>query len=126
MLNMQGFRKVNVNATGPDNLYLDPDALAPQNNTGFLVECARRLPHVNFADQATGRVYLRLFAGKPVWADAAALRAAMADPGTRIGLLAVAPNLDTAPIPEPDQPVYLGSHLGVERIHTLGRWGVSP
>jgi hypothetical protein len=50
----------------------------------------------------------------------------MADPGTRIGLLAVAPNLDTAPIPEPDQPVYLGSHLGVERIHTLGRWGVSP
>ena len=73
MLNMQGFRKVNVNATGPRDLYLDPDALKPANTTDFLVECARRLPKLNFADQTTGRVYLRLVAGAPVWADAEAL-----------------------------------------------------
>jgi len=126
MLNMQGFRKVNVDATGPGDLYVDPDALAPQNNTGFLVECAHRLPMLNFADQATGRIYLRLVAGTPVWADAPALRAAMEDPGTRTGLVAVAPTIDAGALPEPDQPVYLASHLGVERIHTLGRWGTSP
>jgi len=125
MLAMQGFRKVNVDAAGPDDLYLDRDALAPENNTEFLSECARRLPVLNFAEQATGRVYLRLAAGKPVWADSAALRAAMADPATRTGLLAVAPAVATGTIPEPAQPMYLGSHLGAERVHTLGRWGTS-
>ena len=93
MLNLQGFRKVNVDAKGPGDLYLDRDALAPQNNTEFLIECARRLPVLNFADQATGRIYLRLEAGKPAWADRDALDAAMADPATRTGLLAVAPSI---------------------------------
>ena len=125
MLNLQGFRKVNVDATGPGDLYVDQDALAPQNNTGFLADCARRLPMVNFADQVTGRIYLRLAAGKPVWADREPLDAAMADPATRTGLLTVAPSIAGATIPAPDQPAYLTAHLGAERIHTLGRWGPS-
>jgi hypothetical protein len=123
MLNMQGFRKVNVNAKSPRDLYADPDALAPEGNTGFLVECARRLPCVNFADSATGRIYLRIAAGAPVWADTPVLRAAMEDPGTRTGLLAVAPSLESSIIPAPDRPLYLDAHVGPERIHTLGRWG---
>jgi hypothetical protein len=126
MLSLQGFRKVNVDAKGPGDLYVDRDALAPQNNTGFLVECARRLPVLNFADQATGRIYLRLAAGAPTWADREALDAAMADPATRTGLLAVAPSIAAGTIPAQDQPLYLASHLGAERIHTLGRWGASP
>jgi hypothetical protein len=123
MLNMQGFRKVNVNATGPRDLYLDPDALAPENNTGFLVECARRLPKVNFADQATGRIYLHVAAGTPVWADAEALRVAMADPETRAGLLAVTPAVGAGTILDPGQVTFLAAHLGADRIHTLGQWG---
>ncbi len=123
LLNMQGFRKVNVNAHGPSELYPDPDALKPANNTAFLVECAHRLPTLNFADQATGRIYLRLVGGEPVWADADALHAAMSDPATRTGLNAVAPNFDAAKLPAPDAPVFLAAHLGSERVHTLGRWG---
>jgi hypothetical protein len=126
MLNLQGFRKVNVDAKGPGDLYLDQDALAPQNNTGFLIECARRLPVLNFADQATGRIYLRLEAGKPAWADRNALDAAMNDPATRTGLLAVAPSIADGTILAHDQPTYLAAHLGAERIHTLGRWGAPP
>ena len=125
MLNMQGFRKVNVDATGPADLYRDRDALAPQNNTGFLVSCARRLPTLNFANQTTGLIYLRVAAGTPVWADTAALRAAMMDPDTRIGILAVAPTVEAGTIPEPGRPTHLASHIGAERIHTLGRWGTS-
>ena len=125
MLNMQGYRKVNVNATGPADLYLDAEALAARNNTNFLVECVRRLPMVNFAIQATGRIYLRVVAGVPVWADADALRAAMADAGTAIALRAVAPSVDFATLPAPDRPHFLAAHLGAERIHTLGRWGAS-
>jgi hypothetical protein len=125
ILNMQGFRKVNVNATGPGDLYPDADALAPENNTGFLIECARRLPALNFADQATGRIYLRMAAGTPVCADPGVLRVAMADPGTRTGLRAVAPAVDAGPLPAMASPLFLAEHLGHERIHTLGRWGTS-
>jgi hypothetical protein len=125
MLNMQGFRKVNINAKSPSELYLDPQALAPERNTDFLIECARRLPVLNFADQATGRIYLRMVAGAPLWADAEALSAAMDDHGTRTGLLAVAPTLAAGSFPAPDRHVFLASHLGAERIHTLGRWGAA-
>ena len=122
MLDVQRFRKVDVDATGPGDLYADPSALAPENNTGFLVECVRRLPKVNFADPATGRVYLHMAAGVPVWADANALRAAMENTDTRAGLLAVAPAIGTGKIREPEQPVNL-AQVGADRIHTLGRWG---
>jgi hypothetical protein len=125
MLNMRGFSKVNVNATGPGDLYTDPDALAPDNNTGFLIECARRLPALNFVDQPTGRIYLRLVAGTPVCADPGALRVAMADPGTRTGLRAVAPAVEAGTLPAMASPLFLAEHLGHERIHTIGSWGTS-
>jgi hypothetical protein len=125
MIDMQRYRRVDVNATGPQDLYRDDGALAPGQNTGFLVECARRLPKLNFADQATGRVYLRVAAGTPVWADADALRAAMADADTRAGLSAVAPSLDTAMPSQSPAAVNLATLLGTDRIRTLGRWGTS-
>lgn len=123
MLDIERFRKVDVNATGPDDLYADRSALAPENNSDFLVECARRLATLNFADQATGRIYLQLAGGAPLLADAEALRVAMADPDTRAGLLAVAPAAATGTIPQMEKAIYLEGRLGAERIHTLGRWG---
>jgi len=126
LLDVQRFRRVDVRATGPHDLYEDPDLLAPENNTSFLLDCARRLPRLNFADQATGRIYLCIAAGVPLWADADALHAAMANPETRAGVLAVAPDVAKGrPIPRPPTTVYLAEHLGIERIHTLGRWGAS-
>ncbi len=123
ILDVQRFRRVDVNAAGPEGLYGDRRALAPENNADFLVECARRLPLVNFADRSSGRVYLQLAAGVPAWADADALRAAMADPETRAGILAVAPDLPGSSLPCPAAPVFLPDRLGARRIHTLGRWG---
>jgi hypothetical protein len=61
-------------------------------------------------------------AGTPAWADAEALRAALADPETRAGLLAVVPDIETRTFAAPPNPVFLANRLGVERIHTLGRW----
>ena len=124
MLDVQRFRRVDVDATGPDKLFANSELLAPENNTGFLGECLRRLPRLNFADQTTGRVYLSIAAGTPIWADADALHVAMADPETRAGISAVAPDVAKGrPIPSPQSPVYLVEHLSAERIHTLGRWG---
>jgi len=123
MLDIERFRKVNVDASGPAALYPDPAALAPARNTAFLVACARRLPQLNFVVPATGLVYLRLEAGVPVWADAAALAAALRDAEVHAGIAAVAPAAVAGSLPEPPVPVFLQDQPGPERMHTLGRWG---
>ena len=123
MLDIERFRKINVDATGPAALYPDPAALAPARNTAFLAACARRLPQLNFVVPATGLIYLHLEAGIPVWADAAALAMALDDEDVRAGIAAVAPAAAAGTLPAPPAPIFLQDQLGPERMHTLGRWG---
>ena len=123
MLDIDRFRKVDVDATSPATLTPDPAVLAPAANTDFLEACARRLSQLNFVESATGRIYLRIDAGLPVWADAPVLAEALADPEVRAGIAAVAPAAIAGRLPAPPSTVLLQDQLGVERIHTLGRWG---
>ncbi len=123
MLNVERYRRLNINAKGPRDLYPDPRSIAAENNANFLVQCARRLPALNFADQESGRIYLRLVSGAPVWADRELLRKAMADPGRRAALAAVAPGALDGSIPGAERPMRLEELLDPTRIHTLGRWG---
>lgn len=123
MLDIERYRRVHVNASGPEELYRDREAVTPANNTNFLVQCARRLPVLNFADQETGRIYLHLVSGAPVWADPETLHKAVAEPETCAGILAVAPGVFDGLVATAERPSYLGEVLGAERIHTLGRWG---
>jgi hypothetical protein len=124
MLDIERFRKVNIDATSPKTLYANPAALDPQRNTTFLARCAELFHEVNFADQRTGRVYLRMLEGSAVWADRHAREEASKDPDTRAGLAAV----DATPpqtVTENDQPVYLAESMpgGPGRGQTLGAWG---
>jgi hypothetical protein len=77
---------------------------------------------VNFADRASGRIYLRTEHGQPVWTDAQALAAAVSDAETRAGIAAVAPQVlqstGAAAVPR-----LLQELIGADRIHTLGNWG---
>jgi len=123
MLDIDRFRKVDVDATSPATLTPDVAMLAPACNTGFLESCARRLPQLNFVAPATGRIYLHINAGVPVWADAAVLVEHLTDPDVRAGIAAVAPAAIAGQLPAPPSPVLLQDLLGAERIHTLGRWG---
>ncbi len=121
MLDIERYRRIDVDARAPEFLYVGAD-LAPDRNVGFIRRCVARFPRVNFADQATGRVYLRLESGNPIWADGAALENALAGADTRAGLRAVAPAvLDRAPT-ERDPATFIDPE-GRERTHTLGSWG---
>jgi hypothetical protein len=124
-LDVERYRRVNIDATAPEFLYSDKRLLAPENNTGFLRQCIDRFREINFADQNTGRIYLRIVAGSPVWADREALEQAASSPDTRAGLLATAPAIFDRAIPHPDRPEYLSDVAGVDHVHTLGRWGTS-
>jgi hypothetical protein len=123
LLDIERFRRVDVEATSPEHLYADRADLAAERNTSFLEACAKRLPCVNFADADSGGIWLRIERGVPVWADAAGLAQALYDPPVRAGIAAIAPAALGGKLPAPPAPVQLQERLGRERIHTLGQWG---
>jgi hypothetical protein len=118
MIDIERFRKINIQAQSAAELYANMD-LSPQNNVDFLKRCARWIPVINFADYATGQAYARLQRGKWAWRDVTRFAKALEDPEANAGLLAVAREVD-------------GSGSGVEqkhidvakeKTHTLGDWG---
>jgi hypothetical protein len=123
ILDVERYRRVDVDAGAPERLYADRALLAPEKNAGFLRQCVGQFRETNFADQATGRIYLRVVAGSPVWIDREAFEKAIAVPDTRAGLMAAAPAAFARGLPAPDQPTFLRALAGAERVHTLGAWG---
>ncbi len=123
MLDIERYRRVNVGANSAEFLYPDRSRLAPEHNSEFLRRCAQAFQTVNFADQSSGRIYLRLAAGKPVASDRELLRTAAVDADTGAGLRAVAPGAFDEALPRPDTPEYLNQLTGSARGPTLGQWG---
>ncbi|HEV8552240.1 MAG TPA: hypothetical protein VGR65_02475, partial [Casimicrobiaceae bacterium] len=124
LLDVERYRRVNIDATAPEFLYSERALLAPERNTGFLGQCVERFRGINFADQATGRIYLRIESGKPVWADPEALAQAASDPDARTAFNTVPATFDCA-LPRSDRPRHLTDAMGGRQFHTLGRWGTS-
>lgn len=122
MLDVERYRRIDIDAREPGALFRDARLLEPANNMRFLRQCMERFGEVHFADQATGRIYLRLTAGAPVWLDRAALAHAAQDADTRAGLEAVAPRALEGAL-APDAAAGPSTDLASERIHTVGRWG---
>ena len=120
MLDVERYRRVNINAAGPEALFAGPSVLAAEANSGFLRQCAQRFRAVHFAEQVSGRIYLSLQDGAPKWAAPTALAAAAADPDTRAGLLAVAPGALAQAWPEAADPRDIDAGGGRQ---TLGAWG---
>ena len=124
LLDVERYRKIDVNARSADAVYPGIADMAPERNTTFLAQCAQRLPVVNFVDAASGRIYLRLEAGKLAWCDPLVLTAAVADPQTRAGINAVAPHALAGNTPAAQQaPPNFQELLNQEYTHTLGNWG---
>lgn len=108
LLDIDRYRKINVDAVGPRDVYPDARTMAAANNTQFLLECARRMPAVNFVDRATRRIYARLESGRLAWTAPDLLARALESGETRAGMLAVAPGvLEYRP----------GDGVDVERLH---------
>ena len=114
MLDVERYRRVDINATAPALLYADRESSRPRTTRGFLAQCVERFRDINFADQATGRIYLRMVSGRPSWADREALEQAISNMDTRAGIAAVAPDLLERPVPAPERPTYLHEIAGAE------------
>ena len=126
MVDVERFRRVRADATSPETVYDDPGSLDPQRNAGFIKRCVETFPVVNFAEQKTGAVYLRLEAGVPAWIDRGALERAIVDDDTHAGLAAAAPRALDGHVPARERTGLLREILGNAPIHTLGAWGDEP
>ena len=122
-LDIERYGRVNVDAEAADCLYSDRRLLDPRHNMHFLRRCIGGFRRVNFAEQATGRIYVRIESGTPVWMDAGLLQKAMTDPDTLSGLEAVAPGVLRGEVTPADAPQFLYDQEGVGAVPTLGLWG---
>ncbi len=113
LLDVERFKKINLNAREPAGLYAQ-DLLAAGKNTDFLRLCARRLPKINFVDYESGRIYAKVRGGK-LTRDVQDL----GNPDIQAGLAAVEAELTAGPpsAPEPFET------LKPEDAYTLGTWG---
>lgn len=75
LVNLDRYKKIDIGATCPDEVYPSGDTLAVANNCTFLKQCIAKVPEVRFADRASGKVYLRATAGRFTVEDATLLRA---------------------------------------------------
>jgi hypothetical protein len=119
MIDIERFRKINIQAQQAADVYTNTD-LSPQNNVDFLKRCARLIPVINFADYETGHTYARLERGKWVWRDALEFDKALANPDAKAGLLAIASNI-CSPAAGTEQAQ---TDVIAEKMHTLGAWAV--
>ena len=123
-LDIERYGRININATAPEHLYADRRLLAPEHNVGFLRRCVAGFREVTFADQASGRIYLRIESGRPVSVDGAALQSAIADPDTLAGVQSVAPGVLRGEVHNAQTAEFLRGTGGVSPP-TLGQWGAA-
>jgi hypothetical protein len=126
LLDIERFGRVDVNASDPDSLYPDRTLLAPEHNVGFLKRSIQAFREVNFASQATGRIYARIRSGAPVFIDREALQEASMDPGTYAALRVIAPRVFEGEGPSVGRPQYLQELDSSVTRPTLGEWGKQP
>ena len=118
MLDIERFRKINIRAQKPEEVYINEN-LAPECNVDFLKRCARWISIINFANYETGQVYARLKHGKWAWRDEQQFADMLNDPDAKAGLLAVAPNVCDSN----GGTAGKRTDMAINKVHTLGAWG---
>jgi hypothetical protein len=122
MLDIERYGRIDVNALTANDLYPDRTVLAPEHNIGFLKRCIETFREVNFAEQATGRLYLRIESGGVTLVDPEVLQKAVSDPGVCSALRLVAPGAFEAGKPATNAPRYVSAARGAAAETTLGQW----
>jgi hypothetical protein len=119
VLDIQRYARVAVEASSAETLYPDHTLLAAERNVDFLKRCVQGFRWVNFVDQCSGKIYLRIEHGRPTVIDAAGLRAALANANTLAGVRAVAPGAIQGEVPGG----VIAEYLHEVPLPTLGQWG---
>jgi len=58
-IDIERYQKINIKAKCPEDVYPPAPILAIERNSGFLRQCIKQLPVVNFIDEVSSKTYLR-------------------------------------------------------------------
>lgn len=119
MLNVERYKRVNVEANARDEVFPSSDDLSPALNAGFLRECFRKLDTVRLADQASGEVYAWIEQGTATAVNRAALKKTLRNSEVREALEVVMPSL----VEDQQSLDQRREILDANDPHTLGAWG---
>jgi hypothetical protein len=119
MINIDRFRKVNIEAKQPDQIF-KVDDMAAERNVGFLRRCADQIPEINFADQSSGYIFARMVDGELIWFDRQYIEEQAPQSGIKIALEALGydGNSRDEKIHDSIEPI----DIEKEKHFTLGRW----
>jgi len=93
MLDIVRYTRINIEAANPDEVYPPTEQMLPEANTAFVVDCAQKIPRINFVERDSGLVYACMESGRMQWVDHERLKRVIADRDTHAGLLAMVPSL---------------------------------
>jgi hypothetical protein len=110
LVDIERYQKIDVDAQDEGSLYRDPRDLEVERNVGFLRRCLAEMRQTNFAEQDSGRIYLRVERGQVTHVDAP-------PESTKDVLGKVLPGTSFV---KSDAPRFLDAD---ERVHTVGAWG---
>jgi hypothetical protein len=116
LCSIERYSLIDIGATSPAALYA-AGAPAIDCHTKFVRDCIGEFRAVNFADQTSGRIYLRVEAGKLAWIDPQAVPCS-----AEVRAILRAVEMDCLSAQAPRVPV--AQHLdGRTRAPMLGQWG---
>ena len=90
-LDVDRFKRIDIDAKTPEDVYPGADDMAPENNTAFLKRCAQRIAKITVAEQVSGRIIAVIDNGCLAWCDQDALDNAISDPDIAAGMAVLAP-----------------------------------
>lgn len=115
LLDIDRFRKIDIDADGPAAVYPSAEIMAPERNTEFLRQCARMMATIRFVNGETGHVYARLDDGRLTCLDRTIFSRVLEDPDARAAFAA----LNAGEAGEGSEGCEI---LRREETHTLGAW----
>lgn len=119
IMDIDRFRKVNINATSAETVYPSGDAMHESNNTQFLKSCIERINKVDFVDFKTGEVVARTEKGQLTEWCLPGLERAIASQEARAALLNLFDSVKDKRVDEISEP----SRVDLAHQQTLGQSG---
>ena len=98
-VDIERYRKIDIHARSPQEVYPPAAEMAVAANCGFLRECVRRIPRIELVEPDSGLAYLRISRGGVEILDAAALARALGNADLATALTAMAPGIVKGVVP---------------------------
>ena len=119
IINVDYFKKINIKARGPEEVYLNNNSSLPENNLGFFLQCVSRLKKLSLADAETAIVYAKIEGGMLTVLDEPLFDNALKDIWTHAAIAAI----DEAACKGTYTIGAKSERIDEENPWTVGQWG---